>query len=572
MFAVLSAVVRALASDPNITPPYRYRLRNGRWHYLLDGRLLPVVAGAEGPPTLQDLRDERGRVLTAIDDILNTAKERPEAERAFTDEERTQITELETRDGELVAEITRAETVLGDELIRSRHAERTRMVPNINLNREPVRGSRNLDELLWATDEAVRAGQFDRAGNLRLGPALNPVEQVVIRSDADGPGTLAPRINEFPPEHHGIIRSFQKTVADMCLFGMMVDSSVKTSRQGFEVARSHRLFKDRWQHILRALDTDTAAEGTEWVPTGIGASLHEKVRAAGKVAPLFTRIDLPTNPWKWPLEGADASAYRVAEPTSDTATKVTVSTPGTGAATFDAEIFGGRTLFSRSLEADSALAVLPFTQMKLVKAFMNAEERAILDGDTDGTHQDTDVGASTTDARTAWDGLRKKALAQTVATATTITALNLGVVRKAMGKWGVNPSDLAFIIGVSNLHSLLADTNLLTVDKMGPQATILNGMVGSVFGVPVIVSEWVREDLNASGVNDGITTTKTYMLAVNRNEWAIGQRMALDVETDDSIYRESFQRVVVAFQREDFQNLGDAATNEDTAIAYNVTP
>jgi len=48
--------------------------------------------------------------------------------------------------------------------------------------------------------------------------------------------------------------------------------------------------------------------------------------------------------------------------------------------------------------------------------------------------------------------------------------------------------------------------------------------------------------------------------------------MALDVEVDDSIYRETYQRVVVGFMREDFQSLADSATNEDTAIAYNVTP
>ena len=44
------------------------------------------------------------------------------------------------------------------------------------------------------------------------------------------------------------------------------------------------------------------------------------------------------------------------------------------------------------------------------------------------------------------------------------------------------------------------------------------------------------------------------------------------VEVDDSIYRETFQRVMVAFMREDFQHIGSAATNEDTAIAVNVTP
>ena len=109
------------------------------------------------------------------------------------------------------------------------------------------------------------------------------------------------------------------------------------------------------------------------------------MRAAGKVAPLFARIDIPTNPWKWPLEAADMEAYRVAEPTGDTETKFTATTPGTAAVTFDAEIFGARGLFSRSLDADSAIAVLPYVINKVAQAFSDAEEKAILDGDT-GRH------------------------------------------------------------------------------------------------------------------------------------------------------------------------------------------
>src|SRR5262245_3666435 len=100
---------------------------------------------------------------------------------------------------------------------------------------------------------------------------------------------------------------------------------------------------------------------------------------------------------------------------------MTPSTPGTLAVTFDAEIFGARTLFSRSVEADAAVAMVPFVKLKLVRAFVDAEEKAILDGDTDGTHQDSDVGASTTDARTAWDGLRKRALANTSQALTSTT-------------------------------------------------------------------------------------------------------------------------------------------------------
>lgn len=523
--------------------------------------------------TTQELETQRASQLDIIDDILRTAKEQ---ERALTDDERTRhdaaVSEIDKLDGD----ISRAKLADADqdrftaaEVRRSRYS-----VPNVNLGTsDALRGSHNLDALLWATAESVPAGSLDRTGQFRQHSiARNNVEQIVVRND-DGAAVKAPRLTAFLPEHREIVRQFQATVAEMALFGLLLDGRAKKSSEGFEVARSHKAFKKQWQDICRALDVDTSGEGGTWVPTGIGATLHEKVRAAGKVAALFARIDLPTNPWKWPIEGSDATAYRVAEPTGDTADKVAASTPGTVAATFDAEIFGGRTLFSRSLEADSALAILPFVQRKLVRAFVDGEEMGVLDGDSDGTHQDTDVDAlGATDVRSAWDGLRKKAIAQTVATATTTTAANLGLIRGAMGKWGVNPADLAFIVGVSAYHDLLGDSNLLTVDKMGPNATILNGQIGSVHGVPVIVSEHVRENLNASGVHDAITETKTYNLCVNRGEWAMGQRMALDVEVDDSIYRESFQRVMVGFMREDFQHIGDAATNDDTAIAYNVTP
>ena len=514
------------------------------------------------PLTAEQLRDLRAVQLNIVDDCIRTSRERG----SWTDEDRARhdaaAAEADRLDGEVMRAITAeadaARESTGDAL-RSRFS-----VPNINVRgHASIKGDRSLDDLLWATNEVVRS----------TGGAAVEIDPVVYRSQPNDAGTVAPRLSTFRPDDRQIVRAFQDTVADMAIYGLLkAGGRARTSAEGFEVARGDKAFKDRYNTILRAMDVDTSAEGVDWVPTGIGATINEQVRASGKVAPLFQRINLPTNPWKWPIEGTDATAYRVAEPTGDSASAVTASTPGTVAATFDAEIFGARVLSSKSLEQDSIIAILPYIKAKIVQAFVDAEEKAILDGDTDGTHQDSDVGASTTDARTAWDGLRKKALAQTVATATTCTALNLGVVRKAMGKWGVNPSDLAFIIGVSNLHSLLADTNLLTVDKMGPNAVILNGQIGSVFGVPVIVSEHVRENLNASGVYDAITTTKTAMICVNRTQWAMGERMPIDVMLDTVLYGESFQNMLLGFRREDFQNIGSAATNEDTAIAYNVTP
>jgi len=522
---------------------------------------------------IQSKKDERARHLNVMDEIVRTAKE--QEDRDLTDEEEGQYSGARTAVEKVDAELDELATAVRKQQLIAGHDElMARSAPKINLITDPPAGEgRSLDELLWATDESVIAGSFGRNGMFIPNPfgARNAVEQVTVR-DQDSDLVDAPRIADFRGEDQAKVRAFQRTVADMVLFGLMVDRAARSSRDGFHAAKSNKAMRARFEHALRALDVDTAAEGGNWVPTGIGADMHEKVRAAGKVAPLFARIDLPTNPWKWPLEGADAVAYRVPEPTSDTATKVTASTPGTGGATFDAEIFGGRSLVSRSLEADSAVAILPFLRNKLVRAFTDAEEQAIIDGDSDGTHQDSDVGASTTDARTSWDGLRKRGLANASSdggSATATVALFRGT-RALMGKWGLNPADLACILSIGAYYDLLATSDVTTVDKMGSLAVILNGQLGALDGVPLIVSEHFREDLNASGVHDGITETETGLVIVNRMEWAIGQRMALDVEVDDSIYRETFQRVIVGFMREDFQNIGDASTNDDTAYLFNI--
>lgn len=529
-------------------------------------------------PTLEDLQAQRATVLDQIDDILRTAQARAGEGNpaALEDAERAQHDTLAEQATQLEAEIGRA-VLARQDAARFANAEARRQftVPMVNLiTTPPAHANRTLDELFWAAQPEVVAGSFARTGQFvpNTYGARTAVEPAVLRTSEAGEPLYAPTLDEFRPEQVQAIRRFQRTATDMILFGLMADKKSHSSADAFEFARSHRIFKARWAEALRAMDIDTSGEGGTWVPTGIGAVLHEKVRAAGKVGPLFARINLPTNPWKWPVEGADATAYRVAEPTGDSESKMTASTPGTVAATFDAEIFGARVLTSKFLEADSAVAILPYVTGKVAQAFVDAEEKAILDGDSDGTHQDSDVGASTTDVRSAWDGLRKRALANASAATTTTTVANLLAIRALMGKWGVNPSDLAYIVGVSALHDLIADSNLLTVDKMGPQATILNGMIGSVAGVPVIVSEHMRENLNASGVYDGITTTKTVNLCVNRGEWAMGQRQALDVEANDSIYAETAQRVIIGFMREDFQSIGDASSNDDTAIGYNVTP
>lgn len=524
-------------------------------------------------PTLEELTSLRGQSFEAMDVLIRTADEE---ERILSDEERAEYEGHSTRYVELGAQVAESTTVVRNEALVAQHELLRRQAQGpllVGIAPEPATATRSLDEVFWSSSSEVAAGSYGHNAAFYASGARNPVEavRVLTRSGFMGP---APSIDEFSVDHVRLIRSFQSTVANMIFFGLLTGKRGRNlnSADAFEVARDHPYFTERYQGLLRAMDVDTTGEGLDWVPTGIGATLHEKVRAAGKVAPLFARITIPTNPWKWPLEAADMTAYRVAEPLGDTETKFTPSTAGTGATTFDAEIFGARGLFSKSLDADSAIAVLPYVVNKVSQAFADAEEKAILDGDTDGTHQDSDIGASTTEAVTAWDGLRKKGLAETPSDAANVipTLALLRTARALMAKFGISPAELAVIVGVASYHNLLKDADVRTVDKFGPSAIVLNGQLAAVDGIPLIVSEHVREDLNAAGVHDAVTTDRTYAAVVNRGEWAIGQREGIDVEVDESIYRETFQRLVIGFMREDFQNLADVSTNDDVAILFNL--
>lgn len=82
----------------------------------------PEVTRAKTPT---ELRDERGRVLSRIDDIIDTA--RAEARSELTDAERSEHDELVARAAQLGEDITRAEGAIGDALRFD--AQRARLDP-----------------------------------------------------------------------------------------------------------------------------------------------------------------------------------------------------------------------------------------------------------------------------------------------------------------------------------------------------------------------------------------------------------------------------------------------------------
>lgn len=343
--------------------------------------------------------------------------------------------------------------------------------------------------------------------------------------------------------------------------------------KGLDVFNIMRHEMRRDSALRKAMDLTANAD---WVPTGMSAQLLDDIRLNLKVASLFRTAQMPAGSGSWdvPVRGSALGAYLVAENTADTGqTPIGARTPSSGKITFTAIKHALRILMSYEIDEDSIVALMPFIREEIVYALANSAENAIINGDTTATHMDSDV-VTATDVQKSFLGLRKhsgNSAGDAAVDISTLSTANLRAIRKAMGKYGVNSADLAWITGVSGFVQMMSLSDVLTVDKIGSMATILSGQLASFDGAPVIVSEHMKEDMNASGVVDGITETKTEILLANtRAFWNAEKPSGIRVETDRNI--ENQQLITVASRRFDFKrSITPASGYNVVGVGYNLT-
>ena len=151
------------------------------------------------------------------------------------------------------------------------------------------------------------------------------------------------------------------------------------------------------------------------------------------------------------------------------------------------------------------------------------------------------------------------------------TAAMFNEVRGLLGKYGVRPSELAYIADVGTYIKSLGIDEFRTLDKLGPQATLLNGQLAQVDGIPVIVSEQLAgSDADGKVTDGGSANSKGRLLLVNRTQWRLGFRRELMIETARDIQKR--QNIMVVSMRLAFmERTGSRSTAQHTALQYNIT-
>ena len=328
--------------------------------------------------------------------------------------------------------------------------------------------------------------------------------------------------------------------------------------------------------FTKAMDSTTADSGDDWVPTMMDAMLWENWLVQSRVASLFRTITMPSNPYTLPIKDSGMTIYYG----SSENTATTASNPNTGSVTLTAGKLIGGIDFSDELTEDSVLAINDVLRADCNDKMVQAMDSVIINGDTTTGTQNinyyltggSNIGA--TNKVLVFDALRHACLVdnttQKSALAAAATTANIRTVLALIGKYGTRPSNCALIADPWLYLTLLALTEVITVDKYGPSATILTGEIGKVHGIPIIPTEEIGKTDTSGYINQTAgSNTKGSFVIVHTPSWVKGIRREVKMEADRDIQKQ--QTILVISSRLAFKSWGTLASQDFTALGYNAT-
>ena len=174
---------------------------------------------------------------------------------------------------------------------------------------------------------------------------------------------------------------------------------------------------------------------------------------------------------------------------------VTATALATARQTLNAQELVAEVPWSLTLDEDAVIAMAEEVRTSLVRNAVEVIDDVLLNADTTTTNNINSDGAtiaSSNAGKAHWlvgfDGLLHLPLVDNTGQANNHNAAvsddMFNEVRGKLGRYGVRPSELAYIMDVNTYIRSLTVTNFRTLDKLGPNATLLRGQLGAVEGNP----------------------------------------------------------------------------------------
>ena len=130
-----------------------------------------------------------------------------------------------------------------------------------------------------------------------------------------------------------------------------------------------------------------------------------------------------------------------------------------------------------------------------------------------------------------------------------LTAADLLAMRKKMGKYGINPAEVLYIVNQQEYYNLLSDAEFQDANLVGDMATKLSGEIGQVFGSRILLCDEFATP----------AVSKVHAVAVYPRNYVMPRLRGVTIESDYEVANQ--RRVLVASQRLGFTDLIDGATS-----------
>ena len=175
---------------------------------------------------------------------------------------------------------------------------------------------------------------------------------------------------------------------------------------------------------------------------------------------------------------------------------------------------------------------------KIVKSLTESEEDAFVNGDTtsgssninnayDATNHLHGQNATNNEHLIIFNGLRVLATAESVDVNGSLALTDIDLAIANLGKYGVKKGDLILLTSIDGAAVIRGFSQVETLEKYGPRATVLTGEVMKLRGMTVIEVDKMPTKVgyggntltNSTGIRSSslATNTKTELLIVNKN-------------------------------------------------------
>ncbi len=358
-------------------------------------------------------------------------------------------------------------------------------------------------------------------------------------------------------------------------------------------AASPELWKGFRDHMARGpapiakVFSDNPAEGGEFIVSIPMSMLERTAEMARQVEGLLKTIDVPSSTVTMPFLTTGVQPFIHGVPTLGDVNPADLpkTVPSTAERTISVKTLTVSVPVDRDAAEDSIIPAIPLMQLLVGEALRDGSEDCLINGDTAASHGDTGLAGwnprsrwsvlgSSQDHRKAWIGFRQRAydVDGTVATAATDYNSTQTVAAYIGALAGMSSphafGDIVYITSPEHyLAKILVDTNVLTVDKYGPAATVLTGEVGKIGGHPLILSEFVDKQYTTAGIYDDSTKTTTGLLIVNLSRFLMARRRGMRVEVETVVRNNT--TYVVASERKTLHSF-DGNTVANVRWLYNL--